>query len=338
MNNTTTVASTGSGVSISLSLAPYELNIYFGMFIWITGNIGCIGNAIVFNSRMFAKQAYARYLFCQAIQDFIYFNFVFMSRVVQKGFRVPLTTKYLAFCRIRQFYTFWGNQISFNSFVFATIDRILATQRSTNLRNWSNRVTLSYKMVAGAMIFWFLLIGHRLIWYQLSDGNCGPPAGIYATWDEWFENATSAVLPPILMFLLAFLLRRSVHDVIQRRIQPTTNQNKTVLEQMSSKLSLMLLLQCIIVVITYVPYSVELAYTSIRQYYSKTPYEKARDKVFTELTHLLAYIFFQSSFYVSLLTNPGFRQQIKHLLGMKKLIDLSTTKHLPTTIHIQTNV
>lgn len=126
MNNTL------NSISSALLAAPFQLNIYFGGFLWITGNIGCMGNIIVFRSRTFRKRAYSIYLMTEALSDFIYFNFVLMTRMLQKGYQIPVTARYDPMCKIRQFLSVWGNQISFTCFLFATIDRLMSTQRSNS--------------------------------------------------------------------------------------------------------------------------------------------------------------------------------------------------------------
>ncbi|CAF0999464.1 unnamed protein product [Adineta ricciae] len=203
-------------------------------------------------------------------------------------------------------------------------------------------------MIVASFIFWFLLIGHRLVLYRIENGSCGPTSAssIYVEWDEWFEVATSAILPPVVMLIFAFLLIRSVREIIERRINPTavdispqaqnSNKNATLLAQMSSKLTIMLLLQSVLVVITYVPYAIELAYTSITDDWPKTPLQKAGEKIFTESTHLLSYVFFASSFYILLFTNSGFRRQFKRSFGIEKQNDL--TMYQGTTLRTQTNV
>lgn len=126
MNNTANI------ISKTLAIAPYQINIWFGSFLWIAGNLGCIGNITVFHSRSVRKRAHAIYLFSAAIADFHYFNFVLVTRIIQKGFRFPLMDRYLIVCKLRQFSTIWGNVVSFSLFSFAIIDRILSTQRENS--------------------------------------------------------------------------------------------------------------------------------------------------------------------------------------------------------------
>ena len=126
------MSNSSSYVSDSLKAAPFQLNIWFGSFLWVTGNIGCLGNIIVFRSRSFRERAYSIYLVSEALSDCLYFNFVLLTRILQKGFQIPLTTRYDSVCKLRQFSSVWGNQVSFSLFMFATIDRILSAQRDNS--------------------------------------------------------------------------------------------------------------------------------------------------------------------------------------------------------------
>ena len=117
------------------------------------------------------------------------------------------------------------------------------------------------------------------------------------------------------MSVLAYLLIRSVRDVIQGQITPG---NRTVLQEMDSQLTLTLILQSIITIITYVPVADELIYTNVSQNWVKSSLQNAQEKVFVKFIHLVSYVVFASSFYVSMISNSGFRRQIKHFFRDRK--------------------
>ncbi|CAF1140700.1 unnamed protein product [Rotaria sp. Silwood1] len=317
--NTTT-----NSISNALLAAPYQLNIWFGSFLWITGNLGCIGNMIVFRSRSFRKRAYSIYLFSAAVADFHYFNFVLLTRIIQNGFRFSLMNRFIIVCKLRQFSTIWGNVVGFSLFAFAIIDRFLSTQRSNKYRQWSNRVYLAYLMVILIPLFWFLLLVHRIILYRITNGICGPIEGFYAFYDNYFQVIFSSTSPVIVISILAYLLMKNVRRIVRRRIQPVNsvplvvNLNSSIINQMDTQLTAMLILESLIAIITYVPYATQLTYANITQQSDKTPLRLAWEKVFTELIHLFSYIFFATSFYVSIISNVGFRRKIKKILKMKK--------------------
>ncbi|CAM2720939.1 unnamed protein product [Rotaria socialis] len=306
-----------SNISDALLAVPYQLNIWFGSFLWMAGNLGCIGNVIVFRSPAFRKRAYAVYLVLEAISDFSYFNFVLAERILQEGFQLPLVTRYDAICKLRQFLTDWSNQVSFSFFAFATTDRLLSTQRANKYRQWSNRADLALKICLICAFVWLSVFGHRLILYSATKGACIPLPGFYAYFDAYNEIFFKAICPPIVMIGLAHLLIRSVRDVIQRKVGPSDSKLpaivacRSAIDQIDSRLTLMLILQSIIALITYIPFATQLMYSNITQYCPKSTLRNAQESVFAELTHLLSYTFFASSFYVSIITNVGFRRQIK---------------------------
>jgi hypothetical protein len=146
----------------------------------------------------------------------------------------------------------------------------------------------------------------------------------YSYFDNYSEVVFAAICPPIVMSVLAYLLIRSVREGCSstncpgNNTTPTTIVRRTVLQQMDSQLTLMLILQSIITIITYVPYAAELIYANVTENWPKSPLRNAQEKFFVELTHLVSYVFFASSFYISMILNSGFRRQIRIFFCRKK--------------------
>jgi hypothetical protein len=126
----TTNASTTAHVSPVLLQVPFLLNIYLGTFIFITGNISSIGNFLVFSSRNFRARACSYYLIVESFFTFIYFDFVCLTRVIQKGFQLPIINRYSVICKVRQWLSEYTHQVAFSLFALATVDRFLSTHRS----------------------------------------------------------------------------------------------------------------------------------------------------------------------------------------------------------------
>jgi hypothetical protein len=126
-------SSNTSGISPALLIAPYQLNIYLGAFIFVTGNISCIGNFTVFSSRTFRARACSIYLIAESICSFIYFNYVLVTRVIQKGFQLPIINWYDWICKLREFLSEYTHQVAFTLFILAAVDRFLSTHRSAGM-------------------------------------------------------------------------------------------------------------------------------------------------------------------------------------------------------------
>jgi hypothetical protein len=135
-------SSSVTGISEALLNAPFQLNIYLGAFIFVTGNISCIGNFIVFSSRTFRARACSLYLIAESIFSFIYFNFVLVTRVIQKGFRLPIIDHYDPICKIREFLSEYTHQVAFTLFILASVDRFLSTHRSVGMYTFDYFVSL----------------------------------------------------------------------------------------------------------------------------------------------------------------------------------------------------
>ncbi len=119
-----------NNISNSLLIAPVQLNIYLGCFIYVTGVIGSICNIIMYTSRSLRNRACSVYLFWESVVDLLYMNSVLLTRILQKGFKIPIMSRYDIICKVRQFASSYGNQLAFTFLALATLDRILLAHRS----------------------------------------------------------------------------------------------------------------------------------------------------------------------------------------------------------------
>ena len=130
MNTTNITGSSSSEIIMTLVMAQYQLNIWLGLFILVTGNFNCLGNFLVLLSRTFRRRAYSVYLVGATVHGLIYIDYVLTSRIIQNGFRFPLSTRHIALCKLRPFFAEYAPRVAFTLFELATIDRILSTERS----------------------------------------------------------------------------------------------------------------------------------------------------------------------------------------------------------------
>ncbi|CAF1400213.1 unnamed protein product [Adineta steineri] len=317
-------------VSSALLDAPYQLNIWFGSFLWLLGNFGTIGNVIIYSHRSYRQRAYGIYLLGEAISDFIYIDFLLLTRILQNGFQISITGHYNFICKIRQFDSVWNPLVSLTLFTFAIIDRILSVQRSNKYRQWSNRVKLSYKICIAIPLFWLVFFAHRLILYNIRNGSCNALPGFYASFDSYVEAGFTALGVPLAMAILAFFLLRSIRSVTQGKVVPVNNNQpiatttRSNLQQIDSQVAFMLLLQIAISILTRIPYVAQVLYSNITQYWSKSELHIAIENTVIEFIRILSYVFFTTSFYVSIITNGRFRRQVKGLFQKKQVIDHTT--------------
>ncbi|CAM4976094.1 unnamed protein product [Rotaria socialis] len=313
-----------SNVSSDLLIAPAQLNIYLGLLIYITGFIGSIGNLIVYRSRSLRIRACSIYLFWEALVDLIYLNSVLLTRILQKGFGISITSHSDVLCKIRQFASSYGNQLVVTFLALATLDRILLAQRSTAYRRWGNRLDLANKLVAVFSVVWILVLWHRLVWYSASSGSCEGQSGSYAYFDNLFSAIVTCLCPMILLTVLGVLIGRSIRNIIQQRIGRMTaisesvTANQSVIHKVDAQLTIMILMQIVVAMISFLPYAAQLLYSNITNGWSKSPSRAAWETVISEAINLLSYLLFSCSFYVTMVSFSGFRQQLLRSLGLKK--------------------
>lgn len=129
MNNITTSDINNSLESTLLSVT-FHVMIWGGIFILVAGNIGCIGNVVVFRSQEYRRQACFIYLFWETIASWFILDCILLTRILESGFQISLMDAYDACCKIREFISLFMYQNENTLFLFATLDRILSAQRS----------------------------------------------------------------------------------------------------------------------------------------------------------------------------------------------------------------
>lgn len=173
-------------------------------------------------------------------------------------------------------------------------------------------------MCIGAVLFWLLFFGHRLILYSVKNGNCAPLAGFYTSFDSYVEASITAMAIPIMMSILGFLLLRSIRGVLQGKAYSTNTKPSTAtaqqssLQQMDSRLTMMLVLQLGIAIVTRVPYAAQVIYSNITSSWPKSPLQNAIENIMIEVVRLLSFSFFTFDFYISFVTNTSFRRKFKN--------------------------
>ena len=184
-------------------------------------------------------------------------------------------------------------------------------------------------------LVWLVILSHRLIWYSASNGQCQGQPGFYAYFDNLFDAIVTCLVPMITLTVLGILIGQSVHRVVQRRqIVPvtttneTTSVNQSAIQRMDTQLTVMLFLQIIVAMISFLPYAAHLIYINVTDTWPKSRLRVAWETIIIETIRLLSYIFFTCSFYVSIIALSGFRRQLLVTLGF---IKQQTNSHMIRT-------
>ncbi|CAF3519205.1 unnamed protein product [Adineta steineri] len=218
-------------------------------------------------------------------------------------------------CKIRYFASLYTDALAFTLFILASLDRLLEAQRLPALRRWGGRVKLAYKLVFACTILCFLISCHRLILYSTSTGHCLAQAGIYATFDNYFESVVSGICPPIIILI------QTISTNVEHN-KPTPNL--TFLRKTDKQLTIMLIWQTFVAIPAFIPYAALLIYSSISTNWSKSDEWLASENIVAETIRLLSYTFFSTQFYVLIISSHGIRKQVLNIFIKRYTIHPTT--------------
>ncbi|CAF2882514.1 unnamed protein product [Rotaria sp. Silwood2] len=97
--------------------------------------------------------------------------------------------------------------------------------------------------------------------------------------------------------------------------EPSTNLSH--LQQIDSQLTLMLFLQSLIAIIAYIPFGAAVLYFNITGEWTKSSIRQAWEQVIANIIRLFSYLFAATGFYVSMISNHGFRGQFMRSFRIK---------------------
>ena len=184
-------------------------------------------------------------------------------------------------------------------------------------------------------LFWIFVTGHRLILYTNSSGSCWSQEGPYMVFDTFLDVSLSGVGSPLLVIILAIMLWISIRSVTKRHaarnaVGPATITipGQTPNQQVDLQVTIMLLMQSILAIINYVPYAVYILYYMFTDGWDKSALRVAWEDVIIAFIRLSSYLFAAGTFYISILSNRSFREQLMNSLGKRRVnqpVSIGTT-------------
>ena len=311
----------------------YKLLIVLGILVYVFGLIGNILNIFVFTAWCRpSRKVHAHlhnpinhdgtsnsplYLLVSACANFIIIIYPVLTRIEYDGFRRPKTPgNELVTCKLRFYVLHTGDLISLSCICLATLDRYLISSRQARLR----QLSLSRRKTQLLILFLILFIGiHNIpiaIYYRASIyGDCEISSNIYLYYYLFvIQIFLHGVLPISFISIFGILTYTQL-----KHIHHQTGNHRNF--SGDKQLSRMLLLLCIAILISSVPYCAQNLYAVITQDFT------TKIASFVLLFYYIAAILFFTnstlSFYIFFLSTPNFRKQLKKIFGCK-----TTNQHL----------
>lgn len=158
--------------------------------------------------------------------------------------------------------------------------------------------------------------------------------------DTYLDVSLSGVGSPLVVIVLACILGKNIRSVIKRQARRNTVAPATLTsiqshnQQIELQLTIMLWLQSILAIINYVPFAVYILYYMFTSEWNKSPLRVAWERLIIAFIRLSSYLFAAGSFYISLVSYNGFREQLKNSFNIGTAIhpvSIGNTGHQITT-------
>lgn len=306
----------------TLTIVAQNLNIWFGSFLLIIGNIGCVINIIIFRSKLFHKSSFSIYFLATTCADLFLLNFVLLTRILQNGFMLHIFQTYEYICKSRAYTSSLTSSLSFTFFTLVSIDRFFSTHWQASYRLWGNQYSLAFKLIPCITLFWMIILSLRWILYHIDPISevCEAKIGIYWWYNSYFESIFTGLIPPIIILIIGSLIIRNIRLMVTRSVQSINEKSLSIeekrkrnvcrLKKLDRQLTRILLIQLSLSFISFLPYSSELFYLKLTQNLVKSNIYLSWEYVFIQFSHLCSYIFYSTNSYMFLISSPLLRKQI----------------------------
>lgn len=312
----------------TLTLLAQHLNIWFGSFLLLVGNVGCIINIIVFRAKSFHRSSFSIYFLATTIADLFLLNFVLFTRILQNGFLLPIFQTHQYLCKLRAYISAVTSSLSCTFFIMVSIDRYLCTHPQAFYRSWGNQYSLAIKLISSLSLFWMIVLSYRLFVYDIdpNSGICQSTIGYFWWYQSFIKFVFTGLAPPIAILVLSTLIIRNVRAVVHhhhtRTLMPMIGQTKNKisrLQKLDHQLTSILLIQLGVSFISFLPYSSELLYATLSHNIRKSDLYLSWEYLIIEFIHLSSYIFYSTNCYVFIASSPLFRKQISQIFHCDQL-------------------
>jgi len=268
---------------MSLLNLGQQITIYGGLFILIIGIMGNGINVLVFSTfRNYRTTPCSFYFLCASIFNISYITTNLISRIVSVGFGFDLTSTSTSWCKIREFCLFTLSLITLTCSCLATIDQFFATSQSARLRRFSN-IKWAHHIVIIVIIVWCLHGIPVVLFYDIPPiiMTCVNTNVGYGVYIPIYLLGLICVIPVLAMVTFGYLTYRNIH------------LTRVLAEQQADRqLAKMTLIQVILVVICFVPYSIYVAYSLITSGVSKDISRLIIESFVYTILSLLTYLYY----------------------------------------------
>jgi hypothetical protein len=235
-----------SSTIVKINFIIQQLNIYVGLFIYITGIIGGLLNIVIFTTlKTFRETSCGFYLTVTSIFNIGQTIFGLTTRILNSGFSINLTDLSWS-CKLRTFLAQSCVLLSLTGMSLVTIDQYLSM---TTYRHFSS-LKLAHRHIIIACCIWCFHGIFALIYWDISAGICTQiNIGYKKYLSDFYLPILLGCLPIFIMVTFSLLAFINIRTLASRRLN-------IVRLSRDRQLTAMALLQVTFIVFTSIPYTV----------------------------------------------------------------------------------
>ena len=218
----------------------------------------------------------------------------------------------------------------------------MITSKSARLRAFSTPKRAKY-ITCATYIIWAIIPSHILIGLTISNGQC-TKVGWYVTFYAFYALLLIGFIPSLVLCIFSYLTLRNMKQ-LHNRIQPTdqdtsNNNNNRALRRRDRDLSILVLAEVVIFIITTAPFSFVSLESMITLFiFPVKSIPLLQAEVFAmNAVFLLIFLFSAIPFYTYLVASASFRRDFKQLIlhGYQKVRGLPSDQSVSRVVQTRT--
>ncbi|CAF1282857.1 unnamed protein product [Adineta ricciae] len=297
-----------SSSAILISISQW-LVIIVGLSFLFFGLIGTLANLLIFSNRRLRKLPSTQYILIQSIFNILIFSFALLAQILVTGFVWPYFFAFRLVCISRNYIGIFSTQSYLYLKCLVAFDAWASTSESVSIRQWST-VRRARLLILINIMFWSLLSIPYAIWnnniLQKNIWQCSLVGEIFQKYHGYFFVPTLVLFIPLLW--LSFFGYHTYKHIT--RFKRCIRR----LVRLKQQFTPMILAQVFVLIISFVPYTVQYTYTTITANWQKDSQWLAIDSIIV-LTGRMCFFFNNAvEFYIYIYLSSEIRSIFKQLI------------------------
>jgi hypothetical protein len=284
------------------------------------GGVGLILNILVFSRSALRREPCSFYFLSSTYYDLFVIFLILPVRILSNSYNINPANYNLGLCKVENFAFYVTRVIPIWLIVMACIDRYLHSSSNERIRRMSS---LKSAKISTGIITIIVLISyyHMLVYYEIINMSnqfgsitpqCNSQKGIYRTFLGFWHMVVSSLFPSFLMLLFGCLTLKNVRQ--RRQLVQRAGENRAT-RRTDSQLLRMLAAQVLVIIISTLPFCIDQLYISFTSSFTKSTLKIAQDNLAGQITAIVTYFAYSSSFYLYTLSGTIFRKEVGKIFG-----------------------